>query len=59
MESFFSHLKTEKIYLTKPETLAEVEQHVREYISFYNENRFQKKKLNNRSSIEYRETVAA
>ncbi|WP_434954112.1 IS3 family transposase, partial [Paenibacillus polymyxa] len=57
-ESFFSHLKTEKIYLTKPGTLAEVEQHVREYISFYNENRFQKK-LNNRSPIEYRETVAA
>ncbi|WP_434954064.1 IS3 family transposase, partial [Paenibacillus polymyxa] len=42
IESFFSHLKTEKIYLTKPGTLAEVEQHVREYISFYNENRFQK-----------------
>ncbi|KAF6582690.1 DDE-type integrase/transposase/recombinase [Paenibacillus sp. EKM211P] len=59
IESFFSHLKTEKIYLTKPETLAKVEQHVREYISFYNENIFQKKKLNNRSSIEYRETVAA
>ncbi|WP_367949352.1 IS3 family transposase [Paenibacillus sp. AK121] len=58
IESFFSHLKTEKIYLTKPGTLAEVEQHVREYISFYNENRFQKK-LNNRSPIEYRETVAA
>lgn len=58
IESFFSHLKTEKIYLTKPGTLAEVEQHVREYISFYNENRFQKK-LNNRSPIEYRKTVAA
>ncbi|AOK90567.1 integrase [Paenibacillus polymyxa] len=58
IESFFSHLKTEKIYLTKPGTLAKVEQHVREYISFYNENRFQKK-LNNRSPIEYRETVAA
>lgn len=58
IESFFSHLKTEKIYLTKPGTLVEVEQHVREYISFYNENRFQKK-LNNRSPIEYRETVAA
>ncbi|WP_413466327.1 IS3 family transposase [Paenibacillus polymyxa] len=27
-------------------------------MSFYNENRFQKK-LNNRSPIEYRETVAA
>ncbi|WP_431191733.1 IS3 family transposase [Paenibacillus polymyxa] len=58
IESFFSHLKTEKIYLTKPGTLVEVEQHVREYISFYNENRFQKK-LNNRSPIEYRKTVAA
>ncbi|OAZ40496.1 integrase [Paenibacillus polymyxa] len=58
IESFFSHLKTEKIYLTKPGTLVEVEQHVREYISFYNENRFQKK-LNNRSPIEYQKTVAA
>ncbi|MNK56210.1 Integrase core domain protein [compost metagenome] len=58
IESFFSHLKTEKIYLSKPETLAEAEKQVREYISFYNQSRFQKK-LNNRSPVEYRETVAA
>ncbi|MNV70980.1 Integrase core domain protein [compost metagenome] len=58
IESFFSHLKTEKVYLSKPGTLAEAEQQVREYISFYNKNRFQKK-LNNRSPAEYREAVAA
>ncbi|MNN95111.1 hypothetical protein D3C81_2138660 [compost metagenome] len=58
IESFFSHLKTEKIYLSKPETLAEAEKQVREYISFYNQSRFQKK-LNNRSPAEYREAVAA
>ncbi|MGW8441799.1 IS3 family transposase [Paenibacillus sp. SEL1] len=36
----------------------EAEQQVREYISFYNQSRFQKK-LNNRSPAEYREAVAA
>ncbi|PCL90551.1 hypothetical protein CPZ30_22185 [Paenibacillus lautus] len=58
MESFFSHLKTEKIYLNEATNKAEVEQQVNEYILFYNQNRFQKK-LNDRSPVEYRETVAA
>lgn len=58
IESFFSHLKTEKIYLNKPETLAQAEKQIEEYISFYNQNRFQRK-LSNRSPVEYRETVAA
>lgn len=58
IESFFSHLKTEKIYLTKPQTILELQQVIQDYISFYNHERFQKK-LNNRSPVEYRETVAA
>ncbi|WP_430203203.1 IS3 family transposase [Paenibacillus illinoisensis] len=58
IESFFSHLKTEKIYLNKAANKAEVEQQVSEYILFYNQNRFQKK-LNDRSPVEYRETAAA
>ncbi|WP_155765267.1 IS3 family transposase [Paenibacillus polymyxa] len=36
----------------------EAEHQVREYISFYNQSRFQKK-LYNRSPAEYREAVAA
>jgi len=58
IESFFLHLKTEKIYLTKPQTLLELQQDIRDYVWFYNHGRFQKK-LNDRSPVEYRETVAA
>nr|WP_236013664.1 IS3 family transposase [Paenibacillus glycanilyticus] len=38
--------------------MSELEQAVEEYVSFYNNERFQKK-LNDRSPVEYRETVAA
>ncbi|WP_353961221.1 MULTISPECIES: IS3 family transposase [Paenibacillus] len=48
IESFLSYLKTEKIYLTNPQTLLELLQVIRDYVSFYNHERFQKK-LNNRS----------
>lgn len=58
IESFFSHLKTEKIYLSNPRTGTELHQAVEEYIFFYNHNRFQKK-FNGRSPVEYRETAAA
>jgi len=58
IESFFSHLKAEKIYLTKTQTTAELEKVVSEYITFYNLSRFQKK-LNDRSPVEYRQAVAA
>lgn len=58
IESFFSHLKTEKIYLTHLESVSDLEQAIQEYVSFYNHERFQKK-LNDRSPVEYRETVAA
>ncbi|MFE6076705.1 IS3 family transposase [Paenibacillus sp. NPDC057886] len=51
IESFFSHLKIEKIYLNKAANKAEVEQQVGEYILFHNQNRFQKK-LNDRSPVE-------
>ncbi|GKS13476.1 hypothetical protein YDYSY3_44760 [Paenibacillus chitinolyticus] len=58
IESFFSHLKTENVYLTSPQTVSELEQTLHDYILFYNNDRFQKK-LNNRSPVEYRETAAA
>lgn len=58
IESFFSHLKTEKLYLVKPKTEVAALEAITEYITFYNTERFQKK-LNDRSPIEYRETAAA
>ncbi len=58
VESFFSHLKTEKIYLEKPQSLEEAEKMIFDYITFYNNKRFQKK-LGNRSPYEYRQAVAA
>jgi transposase InsO family protein len=58
IESFFSHLKTEQIYLYRLNTLDELQQTIEEYIFFYNHQRFQKK-LNDRSPVEYREEVAA
>ncbi|WP_268794233.1 IS3 family transposase [Paenibacillus terrae] len=58
IESFFSHLKTEKIYLNESANKAEVEQQLSDCILFYNQNRFQKK-LNDRSPVDYRETAVA
>ncbi|WP_373426109.1 IS3 family transposase [Paenibacillus radicibacter] len=58
IESFFSHLKTEKIYLTNLPSVSELDKAIQEYVAFYNYERFQKK-LNDRSPVEYRETVAA
>jgi putative transposase len=43
IESFFSHLKTEKLYLEKPKNLEDAEHLVKEYILYYNKERFQKK----------------
>ncbi|WP_149096381.1 IS3 family transposase [Paenibacillus terrae] len=42
IESFFSHLKTEKSYLHQCKSEAEIEQ-AEEYIYFYNYQRFQAK----------------
>lgn len=58
MESFFSHLKTESIYLARPQNFEDLQQVVGVYIDEYNHNRYQKK-LNDRSPVEYREAVAA
>jgi putative transposase len=58
IESFFSHLKTEKLYLVRPKTIKQAHQAIEEYIYFYNHSRFQEK-LNGLSPIEYREKAAA
>ncbi|SDM30918.1 Integrase core domain-containing protein [Paenibacillus sp. OK060] len=43
IESFFSHLKTEKLYLEKPQNLEQARNQITEYILFYNKERFQNK----------------
>jgi len=58
IECFFSHLKTEKLYLVRPKTIEQAYQAIQEYIHFYNHSRFQEK-LNGLSPIEYREKAAA
>ena len=58
IESFFSHLKTEKLYLVRPKTIEQAYQAIQEYIHFYNHSRFQEK-FNGLSPIEYREKTAA
>lgn len=58
IESFFSHLKTELLYTTEFSSIDELNQAVDAYISFYNNERFQKK-LGDRSPVEYRKAIAA
>jgi putative transposase len=58
IESFFSHLKTEKLYLNKPKTETAARESIADYIRFYNSERFQKK-LSDLSPREYREKAAA
>lgn len=58
IESFFSHLKTEKLYLKQCRSGAEIQQAVEDYIYFYNYHRFQDK-LKQRAPIEYRCALAA
>nr|WP_232620830.1 IS3 family transposase [Parageobacillus caldoxylosilyticus] len=43
MESFFLHLKAEKLYLARPKTIEQAYQAIEEYIHFYNHSRFQEK----------------
>lgn len=57
IESFFSHLKVEKLYIEKPTTIEELQGTIEGYISFYNYERYQKK-LGGRSPVEYRKTAA-
>ena len=58
IESFFSHLKTEKLYLEKPKTFEDAQRMVKEYMIYYNQERFQNK-LGDLSPVEYREQIAA
>lgn len=58
IESFFSPLKTEKMYLVRPKTAEQAYQAIEEYVQFYNHDRFQEK-FNGLSPIEYREKAAA
>jgi putative transposase len=58
IESFFSHLKTEKLYLEKPASEAMARKFIAEHIEYYNHERFQKK-LGDLSPIEYRKAIAA
>jgi putative transposase len=58
IESFFSHLKTEKLYLHQCKSESEIHQAIEEYIYFYNYQRFQAK-FKQRAPIEYRHALAA
>lgn len=58
IESFFSHLKAEEIYLNKPESYEVAKRNVAAYINYYNNSRFQTK-LSERSPVEYRKALAA
>jgi putative transposase len=57
IESFFSHLKSECMYLYNFKTDEEVHHAVDRYIRFYNHKRFQSR-LNNLSPVQYRAQVA-
>jgi putative transposase len=57
IESFFSHLKSELMYLRSFKTADEVKRAIDRYIHFYNNNRFQAK-LNNHSPVQYRTKVS-
>ncbi len=58
IKSFFSHLKTEKLYLVRSKTYEMAYEAIPEYIQFYNTERFQEK-LHGLSPIEYREKAVA
>lgn len=58
VESFFSHFKSECIYLNTFKTDEELEELIENYIYFYNYKRFQKK-LSHQAPVEYRCQMAA
>jgi putative transposase len=58
IESFFSHLKTEKLYIKQCKSEVEIRQAIEDYIYHYNYKRIQKK-LKKRAPIEYRHALAA
>ena len=53
MEGFFGNIKAEKYYLKKYNNLRDLEEDIRDYIRFYNEERLQRN-LGNRSPYGYR-----
>ena len=58
IENFFSHLKTECIYLEEFNSMDDLEAAVHKYIEFYNNRRIQKK-LTYLSPVQYRKKVCA
>jgi len=56
IESFFSHLKTEMLYITQYKSIEALYQAIDEYINFYNNQRFQKR-LNNLAPVQYRKKM--
>jgi putative transposase len=58
IESFFSHLKTEMLYIKEFTVEDDLNQAIIDYITFYNNEWFQKR-LGDRSPVEYREATAA
>lgn len=58
VESFFSHLKTEKLYIEQCKSEEELRQAIEDYIYHYNYKRTQKR-LKKRAPIEYRHALAA
>lgn len=58
VESFFSHFKSECIYLNTFKTDEELEELIENYIYFYNYKRFQKR-LSHQAPVEYRCQMAA
>lgn len=58
IESFFSHLKTEKLYIEQCKSEEEIRQAIEDYIYHYNYKRFQKK-LKQRAPVEYRHALVA
>lgn len=58
MESFFSHLKTEGLYLYDIRTLEEAQRRIEAFIHFYN-NRRPQRKLKKLTPVEYRRQFAA
>lgn len=57
MESFFSHLKTELLYLENFTSAAQLQREVRTYIRYYNEERIQLK-LDKLAPVAYRRQLA-
>lgn len=53
IESFFDHLKSDNVYITKIKTYEELTQTIAEYIHFYSDERIQAR-LSKMAPVEYR-----